>query len=301
MAKKRMFSLDVVDLDSFIEMPVSAKLLYYDLGMRADDDGFIGNPKKITLLAGCNEEDIETLIKNKFIYMFSSGVIAIRHWNVNNQIRKDRYNETFRIDEKRLLKLENNVYELKDNSGIPNDIPTVTTVKYSIGKNSIDKLSVDKKSKDKKSLEEKREEKIIDNFHVDVDTGEILEYEIVSEKDKVYKNIIEYLNNKIGTSYRSNSSKTKSLIDARLNEGFTDQDFFLVIDKKYKEWINTEMEKYLRPETLFSNKFESYLNQPEIKKQKTLKDISMAEIDEALKREREKMGNIINNDTIGIY
>lgn len=301
MAKKRMFSLDVVDLDSFIEMPISAKLLYYDLGMRADDDGFVGNPKKITLLAGCNEEDIETLIKNKFIYMFSSGVIAIRHWNVNNQIRKDRYNETFRIDEKRLLKLENNVYELKDNSGIPNDIPTVTTVKYSIGKNSIDKLSVDKKSKEKKSLEEKREEKIIDNFHVDVDTGEILEYEIVSEKDKVYKTIIDYLNDKIGTSYRSNSAKTKFLIDARLNEGYKEEDFFLVIDKKYKEWKDSEMEKFLRPETLFSNKFESYYNQPEIMKQRTLKDISMAEIDEALKREKQQMGDKANNDTVGIY
>ena len=301
MAKKRMFSLDVVDLDSFIEMPISAKLLYYDLGMRADDDGFVGNPKKITLLAGCNEEDIETLIKNKFIYMFSSGVIAIRHWNVNNQIRKDRYNETFRLDEKRLLKLENNVYELKDNSGIPNDIPTVTTVKYSIGKNSIDKLSVDKTSKEKNSLEEKREEKIIDNYHVDVDTGEIIEYEIVSEKDKVYKNIIDYLNDKIGTSYRSNSIKTKSLIDARLNEGFTEYDFFVVIDKKHKEWKDSEMEKYLRPETLFSNKFESYLNQPEIKKQRTLKDISMTEIDEALKREKELMGDKTNNDKVGFY
>ena len=301
MAKKRMFSLDVIDLDSFIEMPVSAKLLYYDLGMRADDDGFVGNPKKITLLAGCNKEDIETLIKNEFIYMFSSGVIAIRHWNVNNQIRKDRYNETFRIDEKRLLKLENNVYELKDNSGIPNDIPTVTTVKYSIGKNSIDKLSVDKKSKEKKSLEEKREEKIIDNFHVDVDTGEILEYEIVSEKDKVYKTIIDYLNDKIGTSYRSNSAKTKFLIDARLNEGYKEEDFFLVIDKKYKEWKDSEMEKFLRPETLFSNKFESYYNQPEIMKQRTLKDISMAEIDEALKREKQQMGDKANNDTVGIY
>lgn len=301
MAKKRMFSLDVVDLDSFIEMPVSAKLLYYDLGMRADDDGFVGNPKKITLLAGCNEEDIETLIKNKFIYMFSSGVIAIRHWNVNNQIRKDRYNETFRIDEKRLLKLENNVYELKDNSGIPNDIPTVTTVKYSIGKNNIDKLSVDKKSKEKKSLEEKREEKIIDNFHVDVDTGEILEYEIVSEKDKVYKNIIDYLNNKINANYRSNGYKTKTLIDARLKEGYKEEDFFLVIDKKYNEWKDSEMKKFLRPETLFGNKFESYYNQPEIIKQRTLKDISMAEIDEALKREKELMGDKTNNDKVGFY
>ena len=301
MAKKRMFSLDVVDLDSFIEMPISAKLLYYDLGMRADDDGFVGNPKKITLLAGCNKEDIETLIKNEFIYMFSSGVIAIRHWNVNNHIRKDRYNETFRIDEKRLLKLENNVYELKDNSGIPNDIPTVTTVKYSIGKNSIDKLSVDKTSKEKNSLEEKREEKIIDNYHVDVDTGEIIEYEIVSEKDKTYKNIIDYLNNKINANYRYNSAKTKSLIDARLNEGYKEEDFFLVIDKKYKEWKDSEMEKFLRPETLFSNKFESYYNQPEIMKQRTLKDISMAEIDEALKREKQQMGDNITNDTIRFY
>ena len=301
MAKKRMFSLDVIDLDSFIEMPISAKLLYYDLGMRADDDGFVGNPKKITLLSGCNEEDIETLIKNKFIYMFSSGVIAIRHWNVNNQIRKDRYNETFRIEEKRLLKLENNVYELKDNSGIPNDIPTVTTVKYSIGKNSIDKLSVDKTSKEKNSLEEKREEKIIDNYHVDVDTGEIIEYEIVSEKDKTYKNIIDYLNNKINANYRYNSAKTKSLIDARLNEGYKEEDFFLVIDKKYNEWKDSEMKKFLRPETLFGNKFESYYNQPEIIKQRTLKDISMAEIDEALKREKELMGDKTNNDKVGFY
>ena len=118
---------------------------------------------------------------------------------------------------------------------------------------------------------------------------------------RTYKNIIDYLNNKINTNYRCNSVKTKSLIDARLNEGYKEEDFFLVIDKKYKEWINTEMEKYLRPETLFSNKFESYLNQPEIKKQRTLKDISMTEIDEALKREKELMGDKTNNDKVGFY
>lgn len=228
--------------------------------------------------------------------MFSSGVIAIRHWNVNNQIRKDRYNETFRLDEKRLLKLENNVYELIDNSGTPNDIPTVTTVKY-----SIDKLRVDKTSKEKNSLEKKREGKVIDNLLVDVDTGEVIEYEIVSEKDKTYKNIIDYLNNKINANYRCNSAKTKSLIDARLNEGYKEEDFFLVIDKKYKEWKDSEMEKFLRPETLFSNKFENYYNQPEIIKQRTLKDISMAEIDEALKREKQQIGDNITNDTIRFY
>ena len=117
----------------------------------------------------------------------------------------------------------------------------------------------------------------------------------------MYKNIIDYLNNKINANYRCNSAKTKSLIDARLNEGYKEEDFFLVIDKKYKEWKDSEMEKFLRPETLFSNKFESYYNQPEIMKQRTLKDISMAEIDEALKREKQQMGDKANNDTVGIY
>ena len=87
----------------------------------------------------------------------------------------------------------------------------------------------------------------------------------------------------------------------RLIEGYKEEDFFLVIDKKYKEWKDSEMEKFLRPETLFSNKFESYYNQPEIMKQRTLKDISMAEIDEALKREKQQMGDKANNDTVGIY
>lgn len=299
MARRRMFSLDVVDLDSFIEMPVNAKLLYYEFGVRADDDGFVGNPKKITMLAGCDEEDIYTLIDNNFIYWFSSGVVVIRHWNINNQIRSDRYTPTYHTEEKEFVKLEDKVYQLIDDNGIPNDIPLVTTDKNSIDKNRIDKLRKDKSSKEKNKLDKKREEKVIDNFHVDVDTGEVIEYEIVSEKEKIYKNIIDYLNNKINSNYRSNSAKTKALIDARINEGYKEQDFLIVIDKKCYEWLNTDMEKFLRPETLFSNKFESYLNQPEIKRQRTLKDISMSEIDEALKKERS--GVSTDYDTIRFY
>ncbi len=76
-----------------------------------------------------------------------------------------------------------------------------------------------------------------------------------------YKYIVEYLNQKASTNYRSTIVKTKSLIDARLNEGFTIADFEKVIDNKVAEWKGSDYEKYLRPETLFSNKFESYLNQ----------------------------------------
>ena len=118
---------------------------------------------------------------------------------------------------------------------------------------------------------------------------------------KILEKYFDHLNNKINANYRSNGYKTKTLIDARLKEGYKEEDFFLVIDKKYKEWKDSEMEKFLRPETLFSNKFESYYNQPEIMKQRTLKDISMAEIDEALKREKQQMGDKTNNDTVGIY
>lgn len=77
----------------------------------------------------------------------------------------------------------------------------------------------------------------------------------------IYSSIISYLNEKAHTKYRPSSSKTKTLIKARLNEGFTIDDFKKVIDNKTSEWLNTEMEKYLRPETLFGTKFESYLNQ----------------------------------------
>lgn len=81
----------------------------------------------------------------------------------------------------------------------------------------------------------------------------------------IYSRVIEYLNSKIGTSYKSTTKSTQSHIKARLEEGFSEDDFIKVIDKKVKEWKGTKWEKFLRPETLFSTKFESYLNQKEEK------------------------------------
>lgn len=76
-----------------------------------------------------------------------------------------------------------------------------------------------------------------------------------------YKNVIDYLNQKTGKHYKATTRKTKDLIKARCNEKFNEQDFKTVIDNKVTEWQGTNMEKYLRPETLFGTKFESYLNQ----------------------------------------
>lgn len=81
-----------------------------------------------------------------------------------------------------------------------------------------------------------------------------------------YYEITEYLNKKIGSNYKTDSKEIIKLVNQRLEEGFTKEDFFIVIDKKHKEWNGTEYSKYLRPKTLFGDKFESYLNQPEPKK-----------------------------------
>lgn len=111
-ALRRMFSLSIVDTDEFISMPMSARLLYYELGMRADDDGFVSNWKKILLFTGLKEDDMKILIAKAFIIPFDSGIIVIRHWRLNNFIRTDRYKPT--IYKKELEKLEvdeNGIYQ----------------------------------------------------------------------------------------------------------------------------------------------------------------------------------------------
>lgn len=106
MANKRMFTLDVVDTDDFLDMSTTARLLYYDLGMRADDDGFLQDVKKIMRFTGASSGDIKSLIEKGFVIPFDSGVVVIRHWKQNNTIQKDRYKETVCLEEKALLGMD---------------------------------------------------------------------------------------------------------------------------------------------------------------------------------------------------
>lgn len=114
MAERRMFAKTIIDSDAFIDMPISARLLYYDLAMRADDDGFVNSPKKIMKFVGASADDMNVLIARQFIIPFESGVVVIRHWKMHNYIRKDTYKETPYKNEKALLYLdENNGYRLE--------------------------------------------------------------------------------------------------------------------------------------------------------------------------------------------
>lgn len=113
MAERRMFAKSIIDSDSFIDMPTSSRLLYFDLSMRADDDGFVNSPKKIMRMTGASQDDLKMLIAKSFLIPFESGVVVIKHWKIHNYIQKDRYKETLYTEEKAMLcEKENKEYYL---------------------------------------------------------------------------------------------------------------------------------------------------------------------------------------------
>ena len=115
MANKRMFSIGIIDSDQFLDMSMEARLLYYDLGMRADDDGFVNSPKKIMRITKVTDKSLDELEDKGFIFRFVSGVLVIRHWNINNNMRKDTYHETSYTEEKAQLVLDSaSIYQLRN-------------------------------------------------------------------------------------------------------------------------------------------------------------------------------------------
>lgn len=119
MANKRMFTMKIVDTDAFLDMPLSTQCLYFHLNMRADDDGFIGNPKRIEKIIGANDDDLKLLIAKRFVILFDDGVIVIKHWRMHNTLSRDRYIETSYTDEKKKLLLKDNgSYSLTNGNSI---------------------------------------------------------------------------------------------------------------------------------------------------------------------------------------
>ena len=234
MAERRMFAKTIIDSDAFLDMPLSTQSLYFHLSMRADDDGFINNPKKVQRMVGCADDDLKLLVAKNFIIPFESGVVVIKHWKIHNYIRSDRYKPTVYQEEKAMLgEKENNAYTL--------GIPDVNQSGYRL--DTQDRLGKDRLGKDS----------------VELESGEAAYYPV--------EEILAYLNKRAGTAYKASSRKTKDLVKARMNEGFTVEDFQTVIDNKVEEWGKPpkagakDMRIYIRPETLFGTKFEAYLNQ----------------------------------------
>ena len=108
MAERRMFAKTIIDSDAFLDMPISAQLLYFHLSMRADDEGFINKPKTIMRICGCKDDDIKILFAKKFVIPFESGIVVIKHWKIHNYIAKDRFVETKYKEERDQLQLDEN-------------------------------------------------------------------------------------------------------------------------------------------------------------------------------------------------
>lgn len=142
MAEKRMFSKQIIDSDAFLEMPLSTQALYFHLSMRADDDGFVDNPRKIQRMINASGDDLKLLIAKRYILTFDSGVIVIKHWRIHNTLRSDRYKSTVYLEEKATLLIKDNKAYTEKNKvdeivGIPNG--NQMEPQYRLDKNSIDK------------------------------------------------------------------------------------------------------------------------------------------------------------------
>ena len=203
-----MFSKTIIDSDAFLDMPLSTQALYFHLSMRADDDGFLNNPRKIMRMIGSSDDELKVLLMKRFILSFETGVIVIKHWHIHNYIRNDRYKPTnYQRELSRLEKTDNEGYKEKKEEqlqlGIPLGIPNGNPDKDRLGKDSIDKINIsfdvfwnlyDKKVGDKNKIESKWNKLSNNNRILIIDY--IPKYK-ESQPDKKYrKNPETFLNNK---------------------------------------------------------------------------------------------------------
>jgi hypothetical protein len=151
MAERRMFTQKIIDSDAFLDMPLSTQSLYFHLNMRADDDGFVNNPKKVQRMIGASEDDLKLLIAKRFILAFENGVIVIKHWRMHNLLRKDRYNPTQYVEQMERLEVKDNgAYTEKTFQEQPDNRLATTwqpngnqmATQDSIGKDSTGKVSI---------------------------------------------------------------------------------------------------------------------------------------------------------------
>ena len=135
-----MFAKSIVLSDAFLDMPMSARCLYFTLGMLADDDGFIGSPKSIMRQCGASQDDMAVLLQKRYVLAFESGVIVIKHWRMNNYLQNDRKKNTTYLEELETLTIDGKgAYTELDKGMYTECIQIGYTGKDSIGKDSIEK------------------------------------------------------------------------------------------------------------------------------------------------------------------
>lgn len=243
MAQRRMFSKKITETDRFIEMPLSSQALYFHLNMGADDEGFIDKAKTIQRTIGASDDDMKLLIVKGFLLPFESGVVVIRHWRIHNYIQADRFQSTIHQPEKAQLEYDQTKAAIL--KPVVDCIQDVskTETQVRLGKNRLDKVSLTTYTEE----------------------------------------IIAYLNELTNSRFKPTTKETQKLIKGLIKQGYTVDDFKLVIKSKTDEWLhkigvpawqkNNNMEIHLTPKTLFKEShFENYLNAAKIKAQAVIND-----------------------------
>ena len=145
MAERRMFAKTIIDSDAFLDMPLSAQALYFHLAMRADDEGFINNPKKIKRMIGASDDDLKLLVAKRFVIPFESGVVVIKHWRIHNYIRSDRLTKTVYKEEREQLEVkENGAYTIMSDTCQSNVSQVTDICQHRLGKDRLGKESIGK-------------------------------------------------------------------------------------------------------------------------------------------------------------
>ncbi|HAQ1500852.1 TPA: replisome organizer [Enterococcus faecium] len=265
MAERRMFAKTIIDSDAFLDMPLSTQALYFHLSMRADDDGFINNPKKIQRMVGCGDDDLKLLMAKRFILVFESGVIVIKHWKIHNYIRNDRYKPTLYQDEKALLAdKDNKAYtfaeELSKHDeklGIPDDNQAVYQMdtqvrlgKDRLGKDSkeIKDLTPSKKSKAKPIRHKYGEYK---NVLLSDEQMEKLKTEFPNDYQERIERLSEYCESS-GKTYKNYLATIRSWARKEKSEPKNASSGYKRTGRREKlpEWAIDQEEAYLKKKAL---------------------------------------------------
>lgn len=268
MAERRMFAKTIIDSDAFLDMPLSAQSLYFHLAMRADDDGFVNNPKKIQRMIGAADDDLKLLIAKRFVLVFENGVIVIKHWRLHNTLRKDRYKPTIYQNEFRQLRLKDDggYTELSPNgsqvvaSRLPNGSQSDKSIE--VEKNSVSKeinglddgcqsgnqvATQDRIGKDRLNINIPSKDGIVETAVSDSPTPAVEKVEKAKGIDCPYQKIIadfnEILGPYLGMCQKLTPTRQKA-VQARWRDCIKDGDFKTQEDgiayfKRYFEYIKT--------------------------------------------------------------
>lgn len=256
MARKRMFDSEIINQDSFLDLPMEAKAIYFLLGMEADDEGFV-SPKKVLRLHGGSNDSLKILIAKQFIIPFSTGVVVITDWKRNNYLNKNKVKETIYQDEKRQLLFDEvtekyKLSECSDTNGLTKVKTELNNVLTRIEENRVEEISIDKSSSSvNKNLYNDEVERLQEIMVETIGTTNINNTkECVDYLEKLPLELIEYALRKTARIERPSWQYAIPILESYITKGFKTLEEVKADDLKHKNKTTrqeeTEEEKMQR-------------------------------------------------------